>query len=111
MVILSLFKKGPALAVNENGIEDFRAKWGLIPWTDIVYVKIGSIQGSRFLFVEVDDPNAYLSKVPAWQRALKDSNKSLGFPLIDINLNTLKPGLDEVWNYIKMNHPEKIKSE
>ena len=110
LVVLRSFKKGPALAVNENGIEDFRTKWGLIPWTDIVYVKIGVLQTTRFICIEVKDPKAYLAKLPAWQRPLKASNATIDFPMIDINFSALTPGLDEVWNYIKTTHPEKIRS-
>lgn len=110
MVIMRLFHKGPALAISEKGIEDFRTKWGLIPWTDIDHVKISVLQSTRYICIEVTDPKAYLAKLPAWQRSLKASNASVDFSMIDINFGGLTPGLDEVWNYIKTTHPEKIKS-
>jgi len=110
IIVRSLFKKGPAFIVNEKGIEDFQSKWGLVPWADIVYVTIGVINRQRFLCVEVEDPNSYLSRIPVWQRFLINANKSLGFPAITISFNTLTPGLNEVWDYIKLNHPDKVKS-
>ena len=73
-------------------------------------VKIGVLQTTRFICIEVKDPKAYLAKLPAWQRPLKASNATIDFPMIDINFSALTPGLDEVWNYIKTTHPEKIRS-
>ena len=110
-IILNLFKQGQAFIINEQGMQDFRSKWGFILWSDIVYVSIGVVRSTRFLCIEVKDQNIYLSRIPPWQRFLKDTNKNFGFPMINVSFSTLTPGLKEVWDYIKTNHPEKIKLE
>ena len=106
---LNLFKQGKAFIVNEKGIEDLRTKWGFIPWFDIVYVSIGVLRSERFLCIEVKDPDKYLSRISAWQRFSNDINKLFGVPMISVFFYTLTPGLDEVWGYIRSNHPDKIK--
>jgi hypothetical protein len=105
---LKLLRSGPAVIVDESGIHDLRSSFGTIPWTDIASLWIGSVRSQRFLCIEVFDPNVYLSHLPVHKRLLAHANKSLGFPPITISFSTLSPGLDEVWSYIRTNHPEAI---
>jgi hypothetical protein len=86
LLISNLFKKGPALVINEKGIEDFQSKRGLIPWSDIACVRIKPVQGTRYLAIEAKGQ------------------------IIEIGFSSLTPGLDEVWDYLKISFPEKTKS-
>jgi hypothetical protein len=108
-VISSFFKKGPGIVVDEKGIEDFQWGWGVIPWSDIIYVSIKTVKSTRFLNIETKDPNVYLAKVKGITCLWKYSNEIFGFPPICSNFNLLTPGVDEVFDYIKAKYPDKIK--
>jgi hypothetical protein len=108
-VMVSLFKKGPGIVVDERGIEDFQWGWGVIPWSEIIYVSIGTIKSTRFLSIETRNADVYLSKVKGITCFWKYSNEVLGFPPICLNFNILTPGVDEVFDYIKRKYPDKIK--
>jgi hypothetical protein len=109
-VITSFFKQGPGLVVDEKGIEDFQWGWGLIPWSDIIYVSVMTVKSTRFLSIETKNAQVYLSKVKGITCIWKYTNEMLGFPPICSNFNILTPGVDEVFDYIKVKYPDKIKS-
>ncbi|MBX7158583.1 MAG: hypothetical protein K1X66_09390 [Verrucomicrobiae bacterium] len=110
-ILAQLFRSGPSVIVDEIGIHDLRSStFGIIQWSDIVSLWIGSVSSARFLCVEVLDPSIYLLRLPSHKRLLAKTNPSLGFPLITISFSGLSPGLGEVWGYIQSSHPEKIGS-
>lgn len=109
-VITSLLKQGPGLIVDEKGIEDFQWGWGIIPWSDIIYVSISTVKSTRFLSIETKNAQVYLSRVKGVACIWKYTNEILGFPPICSNFNILTPGVDEVFDYIKAKYPDKIKS-
>jgi hypothetical protein len=115
--LAQLFRRGPSVILDELGIHDLRSSFGIIPWADVVSLRVGSVRSQRFLCVDVQDPSTYLSRLPSRKRLLKRllamANASLGFPPItippiSIGFTGLSPDLDEVWSYVQTNHPEKI---
>ncbi len=109
-VIISFLKNGPGFVVDEKGIDDLQWGWGLIPWSDIIYVSVKTVKSNRFLSIELKDPQVYLSRVKGITCVWKYTNEILGFPPICSNFNILTPGVDEVFDYIKAKFPDKIKS-
>ncbi len=107
-ILRQLFRRGPSVILDESGIQDLRSSFGLIPWTDIAALWIGSVRSQHFLCLEVVDPDPYLSRLPSHKQLSARANRSLGFPPITIGFSGLSPGLDEVWRYIQAKHPEKI---
>ena len=55
-VITSFLKQGPGFVVDEKGIEDFQWGWGVIPWSEIIYVSVKTVKSTRFLSIETKDP-------------------------------------------------------
>ena len=96
-----LFRTGPQIVINDEGIEDRRMKIGVILWDDIRSLSIGAVNSTKFLCVDVADPQKYLSRLPPWKRRLAAANGSLGFPPLSISCSGLSPGVEEVWAYLQ----------
>lgn len=107
-IATQLVRRVPTVIIDDSGITDRREAFGLVPWTDIVSLRIRAVHNQRFLCVEVVDAAPYLARLPAYKRAFARANASLGFPPVTIGFSGLKPGLDEVWSYLKTNHEHKI---
>lgn len=96
------FRTSPVVVINEDGIEDRRGKLGVIRWEDIRSLSIGSVSSTKFLCVEVADPEKYWSRLPRWHRSLAPVNEALlGSRALTIGFAGLSPGLDEVWVYLQ----------
>jgi len=107
-IVAQLFRGGASVILDDAGIHDLRSSFGTIPWADILSLRIGSVESQRFLCVYVRDPGIYLARLPSHKRLIAQANPALGFPPVTIGFAGLSPGLDEVWNYVQTNYPEKI---
>lgn len=106
-MLLQLFRRGPAVILDEEGIHDLRSVQ-TVPWDDILSLSIGWVESSRFLCVEVRDPSIYLAHLPSHKRLLAKGSAVMGFTPITMSFQGLTPGIDQVWSYIQTHHPEKI---
>jgi hypothetical protein len=95
------FRTGAQVVINDQGIEDVRHKLGVVPWEDIRSLYIGSVESTKFLCIELVDPEKYRSRMPTWTRPLTTVTKALGFPTLTIGFQGLSPGLEEVWAYLQ----------
>jgi len=108
------FPKGPQVRIDERGIEDFRTKLGLIPWSDIIYVCFKSMQVKaiyvQFCYIVVNNPEKYLSKASKLQRfVLLVSRWYGGDPCVVVKFTWLIPDMKEAVKYTELNHPDKIR--
>ncbi len=94
-------RTGPQVIINDAGIEDRRWKLGVIPWSDVRLLSVFSIQSSKFLGIELVDPDKYLSRLPSWQRRLAVANRLLGAPEFCISFSGLTPGLRKVVEHLR----------
>jgi len=85
--ILKCFKNGPSVSINEKGIIDHRASSTLITWAEILSLNLEDSGDEKILVL--------------WGTY---SNSNISF-------SGLKPGINEVWEYIQKNFPKKIKEE
>jgi hypothetical protein len=106
-ILPRLANPSPQFTVDEQGIQCHRWHQGTIPWSDIEQVTIGTVHSTRFLCVRLKDPRMYLSNLTGVKSALAKANKELGFGDLTFSFQGLKPGLNEVWNYILANHISK----
>ncbi|MEX1096741.1 MAG: STM3941 family protein [Planctomycetales bacterium] len=109
--VIQIFRNGPAVVLDQEGIHIARPPFGTILWDDIESVGTGSVESTRFLCVEVADPEAYLARLRPWQRSFQAANRKLGFSEISVSFAGLSPGLDEAWRYIAEHYPEKIATQ
>ena len=93
MSIKKLFDSQPGLVIDHKGITDNSSgvSMGLIPWEDIASVETTKMIGTKFLIIQLHDPQKYLdqAKSPIQKRLLKANHKKYGTP-ISISVNTLK---------------------
>lgn len=66
--LLRGFGPNPCVVLDAEGIEDKRLKVGVIRWRDIRRPLIRSLSGAEYVCLELHDPEAYKSRMPAAQR-------------------------------------------
>jgi hypothetical protein len=98
-----LFKRGPQVVIDERGIEDRRAKLGLIEWIDVTSLTVGEIHAQKFLSIEVSNPQKYLERLSNAGRIAAQANRALGFSEITIGFSGLSHSADEVMRFIRDN--------
>ncbi|MGT2906958.1 STM3941 family protein [Streptococcus dentiloxodontae] len=88
--IKRLFNPKPILQVDESGITDTSSALaiGHIPWRDISDVQLTHYFNQTFISVAVKDEKQYLSKMNFLQKQATKTNMKMGFPLVNITLNT-----------------------
>jgi hypothetical protein len=104
--LIKFFDSVPGLIVDSKGIFDNSSgiSAGLIPWSDITGFKIGSIQGQRFLSIEVRNPDKYIQRASGLKRLLVSLNaRYFGGP-IHISSNSLKIPFDNLLRIVGEAH-------
>jgi len=104
--IYQLFKFGPLVIINENGFEDRRTKFGVIPWSDISEISLLAIEKRRFLCLHVKDKEKYRDKLSAIGKKLLAINEAMGIPGLAIRFVGLSETIDDVHDYILDNFPQ-----
>jgi hypothetical protein len=78
----------PVVVMNDEGILDRRLNIGVIRWTDILDVQI-EFEG-KFICLRVQNPEAYVSKLPPTKREKMEFHQSLGFKMLNIEVKGLE---------------------
>ncbi len=90
--IRKMFDKRAGLIIDEQGITDHSnaTSIGLINWSDITAINTRQVMSTKFLLINVQNPEAYIEKAKTgMQRKLMQVNmKTYGTP-ISITSNTL----------------------
>ena len=102
---IMFFRTGPQVLITDEGIEDRRLKIGVIRWEAIRSLSLRSVESTKFLCVELFDPERYLSRLPRWTRPLRVVTEALGIPSLTIGFSGLSPGVKEVWAYLQSRSP------
>jgi hypothetical protein len=93
---VQLLKWGPAVIINETGIEDRRMRIGIFLWEDITAVSSYSVDGGGMLYITVKNPEKYLARMRWWK-----PNVAKTFAPIEIKCFAFTPGFDEILRYIQ----------
>ncbi|MEF9477790.1 hypothetical protein OWR28_08830 [Chryseobacterium sp. 1B4] len=108
----SIFSSKFNLVINEKGIIDNSSyvSVGMILWDDITSIKSISVVSTKFLIINVKDPNKYINNQNTTkQKLLRRTLKTYGTP-ISISSNTLAFNFDELESTIlKFYHKYKNK--
>lgn len=85
-----IFTSHSLLIVDEQGMTDHSSALalGFVPWEDIENVQLRHMLNQTFISVSVKDQEAYLAKMSTLQRNATKANLKMGYPLINITLNT-----------------------
>ena len=108
VIARQLFRRGPVVVLDGLSITDHRSPDGPLFWDQVLSMWVGAVHSSKFLCVELKDPDIFVSRWSAKRRALAKANAALGFPAITISFSGLSPGLDEVWSYLRSTQPTKL---
>ena len=91
-VIKKMFDKSPGLCIDENGIWDNSSgvSVGHITWRDVLGIRKVSVSGTRFLLIDVHNPEKYINTAKGGikKQAMKANNRKYGTP-ISISANGL----------------------
>lgn len=102
--IRKLFDKKVGLIIDEYGITDNSnaSSIGLIEWNDISEIKTEQVMSTKFLLIEVKNPEKYIGKAKSGMKArlMKTNMKMYGTPL-SITSNTLKYNFNELEKLIQ----------
>ena len=105
------FRTGPQVIINDDGIDDRRCKLGVIPWDDIRSVSIRSVNSTKFLCIDLVEPEKYVERLPRFAQSLTRASKVLGFPAFTIGFSGLTPGLNEAFEYAHARKPTMLEPE
>jgi hypothetical protein len=97
-LLKSIFTNKFNLVINEKGIIDNSSyiSVGMILWDDITSIKSISVVSTKFLIINVKDPNKYINiQNTIKQNLLRRTLKTYGTP-ISISSNTLAFNFDEL---------------
>lgn len=88
--IIKRGKEGKSiLIVDDRGITDHSSAvaLGFIPWADINRIYMDSVMGNKFIEIEINNEERYLSKLSGIKKAAVLSNKKMGHQIVCITLN------------------------
>lgn len=90
ILIKRIFTSHSLLIVDEQGMTDHSSALalGFVPWEDIENIQLRHMLNQTFISVSVKDQEAYLAKMSTLQRNATKANLKMGYPLINITLNT-----------------------
>ncbi|WP_332454808.1 STM3941 family protein [Chryseobacterium aquaticum] len=98
ILIKSLFTKKFNLIINEEGIIDNSSyvSVGTILWSDINSIKSINVMSTKFLIINVKDPNKYLNKEKGIKRKILERTYNTYATPISISSSTLSYNFDEL---------------
>ena len=96
-----LLRHGPQVRIDDKGVDDRRLGAGVVPWREITSIYVGAVRSTKFLCVEVADPDAFLSRLGPWKRWLARRSMAMGFPTFTVSFVDLSPGLREVCAHLE----------
>ena len=98
--LFKLFDAAPGFVIDAEGIVDNSSgiSAGRIPWSDIQGFHVTTVQGQRFLTVDVYDQDKYMRRGNVVKRLLVSANARYFGGLIHISANALRINFDELLN-------------
>ncbi len=101
-IFYKLFDTKPGLVIDDKGILDnsSAASGHLINWDRIVGLRIGQVKSTKFILIDLVDPEQFLNEVSGIKKTLMwGTYKMYGTPT-SISSSTLNIDFDELYNMI-----------
>jgi hypothetical protein len=102
--IRKLFDKKAGLIIDSDGITDNSnaSSIGLIEWNDITEIRTKQIMSTKFLLIDIENPEKYIGKAKnGMQAKLMRTNMNMYETPLSITSNTLKYNFDELEKLVK----------
>lgn len=110
-VVKKIFDKKPGLKIDEKGIWDNSSgvSVGLVEWIDIIGVRKINVSGTRFLLIDVRNPEKDLDNIKGRikRQAMRVNNKKYGTPIsissngLSVKFNKLEELITSAFQTIK----------
>ncbi|WP_443255811.1 STM3941 family protein [Streptococcus sp. S784/96/1] len=100
----------PLLIVNDDGILDQSAAIRVtqtIPWKDIKDIQLTYYFTQTFISAYLFNEEKYLNRINSWAKKAYLTNRKLGFPLVNIILNTSNQKPEDILATIEQNYGER----
>ncbi|MBF9221032.1 STM3941 family protein [Hymenobacter ruricola] len=88
---VQLFRRRPRMVLNDEGINDYNLKMGVIPWSEITQAYVLPLLWYKNVELKLRNPDVYRKKQPGYLQALASYNSAFGmspFVLYMSNTNT-----------------------
>jgi hypothetical protein len=98
-----MFDKRPGLVLSAEGITDNSSgvSVGFIPWSDITGFRVVEIRSTKLIVISLVDPEKYLARHNAVQRALYKASEGLVGSPVSISSTTLDIPFAELWELLE----------
>ena len=91
-ISIKLFDKKPGLTIDKNGITDNSNynKVGLIEWNEIIGIRTEQIMSTKFLLIDVQNPEKFIEKASRIKASLMRANMRMYNTPLSISSTALK---------------------
>lgn len=100
LTLSRLTSKEPFVTIGDEGFR-IRGAVGLVPWEAMVSVWVAVANGTGFVSIELEEPDAFLQKLKPSARWLARFAHALAFGRIAVCFRGLSPGLREAWEFMR----------
>jgi hypothetical protein len=90
----------PRIVIDDAGITTGTSA-GVVEWADIEAFRVDAIRGTKFLSIDVVDPEKYLARMPPLARKSAQLNPRFGVSEIALSFVDLTPGLAEACDFLR----------
>lgn len=97
-IFRKLFDNKPGLIINEEGIFDNTSALSgkMIPWSNIRGIRTGQVASTKFIYIDLIDPDQFTHQFSGWKRKLIETNvRMVGTP-VSISSTALNVRFDEL---------------
>lgn len=102
-ICFNIFDHKPQLILNSQGIEDKRLNTGLIKWDEIKFISLEENKQSKWLNLNLREPEKYLRKLTIFQKFLRSANGQTERNNLRIRFIDLDMPIENVWEFIEIN--------
>lgn len=103
VVFFRIFNHKPQVILNLEGIEDTRLNTDLIKWDEIKFITLEENKRSKWLNLNLYEPDKVFHKLPSFQKILRKANGQTERNNFRIRFIDLDTPIEEVWNFIENN--------
>jgi len=95
-----LFRRQPRMVLNDEGINDYNLKMGVIPWSEIAQAYVLPVLWYKNVELKVRNPEHYRKRQPGYLRALASYNSAFGMSPFMLYMSNTDTKAQTVVDYI-----------
>lgn len=95
-----LLQRKPRMVLNDEGIEDFNLRMGLIPWSEITAAYVVPYLYYKNVQLQVRNPQLFRARQPGWMRGLGSYNEAFGVSPFTLQMSSTNASAQTVLDYI-----------